>query len=269
MDSSSQGFLLVATTMILLLIFCVAVLAIMIIYRRRRVQHHQEITLMESRFERDMLQSQLEIQRQTMQHISREIHDNVGSKLTLAFLNTHHIDLTDAYQVNQLEGVSQLIDEAIQDLRSLSANLQQGHVEPSTTLEELLRQECSKLNAIHFCEVTFSASGTLPSGNLAVNSFILRIFQEFAQNSLKHGKCTTLHLAMEQRGNDLVIHAEDNGIGFILGHQNHQGGIGLRNMRHRASMIGANYSLQSNPTLGTQLTLSLSPSSLNKTISHA
>ena len=34
----------------------------------------------------ELLQTQVEIQTQTMKHIGREIHDNVGQKLTLSSL---------------------------------------------------------------------------------------------------------------------------------------------------------------------------------------
>ena len=48
--------------------------------------------------ERNLLQTQLEIQEQTFQDISLEIHDNIGLSLTLAKLQLNTIDYTDAYK---------------------------------------------------------------------------------------------------------------------------------------------------------------------------
>src|SRR5205814_495452 len=48
----------------------------MMIYRNRKLEHAKRAEIMNEKFAREVLNTRLEIQQQTMQHIGREIHDN-------------------------------------------------------------------------------------------------------------------------------------------------------------------------------------------------
>jgi signal transduction histidine kinase len=127
MDASKEGTLLIATSMVVLVAFAIAVLAVMLIYRKRRVQHEQEITLMNEKFTSELLQTQLEVQQQTMQRIGQEIHDNVGQQLTLAYLYAQQIHSADEPIASKVQGVASLINDSLSDLRSLSRVLVDAH----------------------------------------------------------------------------------------------------------------------------------------------
>lgn len=255
MDANNEAFLLIATSMVLLICFVIAVLAVMLIYRKRKLQHNREITEINTRFERELLRSQLEVQTQTMQHIGREIHDNVGHQLTLAYLYTHQLDNGDPRTREMGEEIGNIIDKALSDLRSLSSNLIKGQVSQSASIAELIRQECHKLKAVNFCEVTFRAEGITTNTPMEVNSFVLRIVQEFAQNSLKHARCSLIQFELTQQQDGLLLSAKDDGIGFDIHNLPESAGIGLTNMRKRAEIIGGSLQLMSAQGKGTQLEL--------------
>ena len=52
-------------------------------------------------YEKGILQTQLEIQEQTFQDISREIHDNIGLSLTLAKLQLNTIELNNSIKTEE------------------------------------------------------------------------------------------------------------------------------------------------------------------------
>lgn len=84
---------LIFITIIITLTFLLLGLFIFVIinlYQKKRVQYLKGIEELKLIHENDMLKSQVEIQEQTFQNISREIHDNIGQKLSLAklYLNT-------------------------------------------------------------------------------------------------------------------------------------------------------------------------------------
>jgi len=267
MDESSEGLLVAATSMVLLICFALAVLAVMLIYRKRRLQHKTEVRAMEQRFERELLRSQLEVQNQTMQHIGREIHDNIGSQLTLAYLYTHQLPAEQPGNEGQGalgESIGQIIDQALTDLRALSKSLIQGQANQQTSLVALLSQECQKLNAIHFCKVVFKGNAPDKPGPLATNSFVLRIVQEFAQNSLKHAQCSTITISLHQHAKGLCLQANDDGHGFDPARVPAGQGIGLLNMQQRAQIIGAHYHLHSAPGQGTQMQVVIPHSALTQ-----
>ena len=95
MDTSKEGFLLIGTATIILIAIAIAFLFVMLIYRRRKLEHLQEVEAMKEKYHKEMLETQVDIQKDTMQQIGREIHDNVGQKLTLAALYAEHLNLAE------------------------------------------------------------------------------------------------------------------------------------------------------------------------------
>jgi signal transduction histidine kinase len=252
MDESKEGALLIVTSMVVLVAFVLTVLAVMLIYRKRRVQHEQEIALMNERFTSELLQTQLEVQQQTMQRIGREIHDNVGQQLTLAYLYSQQIHATDESVATKVQGVASLINDSLTDLRNLSRGLVDVHCMQSADLAELIRSECMKIKTTALCEVKLSINNALKELSPAVKLFVWRIFQEFAQNSMKHSKCSLLTVELSQQEKGIQLVSEDDGKGF--GEQS-SAGVGLTNMKKRAQMIGGTFLLETRLGVGTKMRL--------------
>jgi len=69
------------------------VIFFLVMYMRRKTKNILEKEQMRSQFQRELLQSQLEIQEQTLKTISQEIHDNIGQVLSLAKLNLNTMEI--------------------------------------------------------------------------------------------------------------------------------------------------------------------------------
>lgn len=243
---------MIATTMVVLVAFAMSVLAVMIIYRRRKLQHLQEIRDINEKFSRELLEAQLEVQRETMQHIGREIHDNVGQQLTLAFLYTNQLRPEDADTASRIQSIANILDESLADLRSLSRTLTNPAI-METDLDQLIRLECSKVVSARVCDVNFRCTTPPIESSNAVKSFVLRILQEFLQNSLKHSRCTELSVELSRDSDGIVLMAADNGKGFP--EDGYVAGSGIANMKKRAAIIGADLSIESAERRGTRLKL--------------
>jgi len=94
-----------------------------------------------------------------------------------------------------------------------------------------------------------------------VKNFVLRIVQEAFQNSLKHSSCTRIDLCVSYANDGLTIKINDDGNGFEQ-HGTYEG-IGLQNMNKRASLIGAEYSLESKTGEGVCISLFIPSKKLN------
>ena len=66
--------------------FISAILLFIVFYRKKMMLRIKENESTRLNHQKEILSTQIEIQTQTMQHIGREIHDNIGQKLTLASL---------------------------------------------------------------------------------------------------------------------------------------------------------------------------------------
>ncbi len=75
----------------LLLGFFILLLAAL--YSKKQQKYKNEKIKMKTQFQQELLQTQLEIQEQTLKTISEEIHDNVGQILSLAKLHLNTVGL--------------------------------------------------------------------------------------------------------------------------------------------------------------------------------
>ncbi|MEX2232506.1 MAG: ATP-binding protein [Cyclobacteriaceae bacterium] len=264
MDDSEEGVLLIATTMVVLTAFAMTVLAVMIIYRKRKLQHAQEISEINEKFSRELLEAELEVQRQTMQHIGREIHDHVGQQLTLAFLYMQQMQPQEAKMADRIQSVITIIDESLADLRNLSRSLTNSTFIHGD-LDQLIDIECAKVRSARQCEVNFRASTSPIESSADLKSYVVRILQEFLQNSMKHSQCKEIAVELSGDEKGIVLNAMDDGKGFM--ETDEQAGIGLANMRKRAAIIGADLSIESSYQRGTRLKLFIPSQQL--TFTHA
>ena len=244
------------TAMIILVAIAIALFFVMIIYRKRKIEHTKEVMAMKEKYHKEMLETQVEIQKDTMQQIGREIHDNVGQKLTLAVLYAQHLNLKEnnAPVSEKISGITGLINESLNDLRDLSQYLTQN-AEGGTSLDVLLQKEVTKLNKAEACAVHFETTGKPIELSLKVNNMALRITQEFLHNSIKHSACKNIYLRILYDSNGVKLNFEDDGKGFAVDEINNHAGIGLNNIKKRAALIGAELSIKSDPLTGTKLDL--------------
>jgi len=88
------------------------------------------------------------------------------------------------------------------------------------------------------------------------------MYQEMLNNILKHSKATRIIVAVIYSMDDkFVLQVEDNGVGFDPAKKQTQtsssSGIGLKSMRNRAHLIGAQISIESTPGKGSTIKVEL------------
>ncbi len=236
--------------------FIFAIIAFVRQYRIKKNKHDMILNHQLKEHQQELLSTQIEIQNQTMQHIGREIHDNIGQKLTLASLYTQQLAYENkAPQINEsIEVISTIINQSLSELRELSKSLTDDTINNSSIVK-LLQQESDKINDLKKCKVNLTFNKDSIDLNYQTKTVFLRITQEFIQNSIKHSKCNNITIELLETANSLLLNLADDGIGFdkndITGN-----GIGLSNMKKRASIIGGTHTLHSDKN-GTKLSIKI------------
>lgn len=260
--------LFVFLTILIELVFVSGIIIFIFQYHKRKLTHEKEKALLNEQHLEEILNTKLEIQQQTMQDIGREIHDNIGQKLTLASIYANKMTYENKFpeQNDQIASIGAILTESIEALRQLSRNLTSNNAE-ITELKVLIEHECQRVNELKMCHVVYSFNETDYSISNTVKNFILRIIQEFLQNSLKHAGCKNISLAFQHDDSGLYIRIQDDGIGFNINSRESREskGIGLSNMKKRADLIGADFSISSAPSKGTRLDLFIPDNQLNDT----
>lgn len=237
---------------LIMLIFIAGIVSFLFQYRKRRAEYELEKKMTDEQHAKELLSTQLEIQQQTMQDLGREIHDNVGQKLTLASIYAQQLAFENKYpDVNEkIATIGSIINASLSELRSLSRTLTSDYIQ-RTELTELIRTECERVNALGKCKVKYQLAQVKIPLDETRKKIVLRIVQEFLQNSLKHAQCTNIAVLVEYTEGKLKIIARDDGAGFDTGEE--FSGIGLENMRRRADLIGAQFALTSRLKEGTEI----------------
>lgn len=249
---------IILSTSFTLLIACFIIIFI-VIYQKRHQRYIRERQELQTGFQQILLESQLEIQEQTLQTISQEIHDNIGQVLSLAKLNLGTMDTNRPDQLHQkIEDSKSLIGKAIQDLRDISKSLNTDYVSEMGLLQAL-EYELEMLKKSGGLTATLTTEGAYIKLEGQKELIIFRIVQEVINNIIKHAKANTIRVDLTYAPTRFTISVTDDGTGFDLSPlhaaQNSRFGLGIRNMHKRAQLIGAEFTIAS--TLGAGTTVSL------------
>lgn len=241
--------------------FVVAVVIYIWKYKQRKREHDTEIKKKNETHQRELLATQLEIQQATMQQIGRELHDNIGQKLTLVSLYTQQLlyenKVTEVSE--RIDQVSQIINQSLQDLRSLSKTLTDDNINQKDIIT-LIQEEVDNTNDFKNCKVSFEHNFKQLDLEFVQKNVLLRITQEFIQNSIKHSKCENIFITLTTSDEALwELNIRDDGKGFDRSKIT-SNGIGLTNMKNRAVIIGAEFNLESQENQGTTLSIILKKS---------
>ena len=250
-QEGTASIILITTVTVILLV--VVVIIIFSIFQKKKVKFLFEQKTAKQRFEKEIIRSQLETQEQTLQNISWELHDNVGQLLSVAKmqLNILQPNLAEKQKVLVNE-TGQIISKSLQEIRSLS-KLLNPEVIKNIGLEEAIQLEVDRFNRLNFIDATFSIIGESIAIDQKDEIILFRILQEFLSNSVKHSKTAKLDVTITYTPEELIIKAQDFGVGFDK--KTIRKGSGLLNMKSRAKLISTKLKLNSEKDKGVLLTL--------------
>lgn len=233
------------------LIFSLLVIFIIIfifLYQRRYYRYKQERIQLQSQFQETLLQSQLEIQEQTLKTISQEVHDNIGQVLSLAKLNLSTMDIARQDELQEkIVDSKKLVSKAIQDLRDLSKSMNTDNIE-AIGLLGTLQYEMEMVRKTGFL-AQLNVEGIVIRLQPQKELIVFRIIQEILNNIMKHAEATSIDTRLIYNEKEVKIIITDNGKGFDLEPLNKNTtsgfGLGIRNMHNRAKLIGADFTMNS------------------------
>ncbi len=253
---TEAGYYLIGATLIFILLFFIFFLFYRNVMRKRNQMFLNEEKI-KTDFQQTLLQTQLEIQEQTLKTISEEIHDNIGQGLSLAKLNLNRIDMLKTEDaVEKITDSKELVSKAIQDLRDLSRSLNTDNI-VSLGLIRSIEYELDMLRKSGYqtlLEVTGETKRMEPQKELIV----FRIVQEALNNIIKHAEAKSISITAVYNTENLTLQIKDDGKGMVqkdITDTANNNSLGLRNMQSRAKIIGASFSIESETGAGTLIKL--------------
>ncbi|MBC7887978.1 MAG: hypothetical protein H7Z13_08805 [Ferruginibacter sp.] len=254
-NQSTQSIIIFTVSVVMLMmLFCTFIVTIIYRYQQKQNTYFKELEELKVTHENALLKAQLEMQEYTFQNISREIHDNIGQKLSLVklYLNTisYSKTSTPAIQVNDSVGI---ISEVINDLSDIARSMS-SEIILNNGLVKGMEFEVAQLQKSGIYEIDLTVTGNTIFFDFKKELIVFRIIQESLHNIMKHAEASKINICLHYNTNSLNLIIKDNGKGFVK--EAKKEGTGLINIRRRTSLLEGEFSIASSNE-GTQLSITI------------
>ncbi|MDR3370340.1 response regulator [Rhodoferax sp.] len=201
----------------------------------------------------------LEVQEQERRRVALELHDELGQSLTAIKINLQLGERfkdqvpADLYQEN-----IRIVEEALQQVRTLATALRPSVLDDLGLAPALKWVAEQSANRGGF-EVQFHHEREL--GRLApeIETACFRIVQEALTNISRHAKPSKVQINLCREADDMVLTVSDDGLGFdtaaMLERATTGSSLGVLGMRERATLVGGQLDIQSQPGEGSVVEL--------------
>lgn len=252
-------FVLVNTFLIFLM--AAFIVTILFLYKRKQIAYFKNLEELKLDHEKNILKTQLEMQEQTFQHISREIHDNISLSLTLAKLNLNTIAWNESAKAKiQTEASLEQISKALNDLSDISKSLSSELI-LNQGLIQAVEKEITKIKELGFFELNYKITGETVFLDAQKELVIFRIIQEAFNNIIKHAAASVVNLQLHYNNDQVEISISDNGKGFckIMAEESKskRSNAGLNNMQKRAALFNGSTIINSELNKGTHILITI------------
>jgi signal transduction histidine kinase len=193
--------------------------------------------------------------------IASDVHSRVIQAMVLAKIKAGSVleSLTKEPNLRELESIRQLIQDAIDEARSLLLELSPP-VLFELGLGPAIEWLADRLEEEHGISCTFHDDGLVGPLNLDLQIVIFQATRELLNNVAKYSDAEQTTITCRPEDEFLVVTVEDNGVGFDpsairAGQPDREGGFGLFNIRERLDLVGGRLEIDSVPGRGTRISL--------------
>ena len=193
--------------------------------------------------------------------ISRELHDNIGARLTFLIGSLEYFE-KGSKNNSARKNFASLKHSSRETLEELRNTLWALKSEQGTLRDLILKiRSYTRSSASQHTKLEITIRCRKEDENTPLSSILMltifRIVQEALQNCIKHAHASTFTITFEKSPSGLSVIMKDNGKGFDVKQVNNsyekRGSLGMINLRERAEMINAVLRVQSAPGKGTRV----------------
>lgn len=224
--------------------------------------YRQEIDSLMEKQQLESVESMLQGQDKERKRLAAELHDRLGSLLSLVKL--YFTSMENSIPENRPElqdsfkDGKKFLDDTFEEVRAIIKEMNDSKVS-GKGLEKDIQSLLAKIDKFG---ITIRSDVELP-GQYTDNTElqIYRIAQEALSNALKYSHADTIRFTLKQTGNNLELMVKDNGTGFntneFQGNEQKGDHYGLENMENRAKLLGGSFDLNTGEGKGVEIKVSV------------
>jgi signal transduction histidine kinase len=231
-----------------------------LVYYRQKLKNKQQQQEFELKSAITKIETQNKLQEQRL-HISRDLHDNIGSQLTFIISSVDNIkyafDLQNAKLDSKLTTISTFAKATIIELRDTIWAMNKSAIsfeDLQTRIHNFIdKAQQAKEDILFHFEIDDALRNTTFTSLEGMN--IYRTIQEAINNSIKYAGASQIHIKIIPNGAAILISVTDNGKGFNV--KNVELGNGIANMKKRIAEVGGTLEINSESGIGTTIAIIL------------
>lgn len=187
------------------------------------------------------------------QRIARELHDEIGQSLTVVLLGLKRgVDRAPEDLREDLRTVQETVRASLDEVRRIARRLRPGVLD-DLGLRAAMNALMSEFSEVSGVPVTRLLDARLPGLGGEAELVIYRIAQEGLTNVARHARASRVEVSLRAEGEGaVVLRIADDGRGGPI-----REGTGVRGMRERALLIGADLTIGERPGGGTEVRLTV------------
>jgi signal transduction histidine kinase len=212
--------------------------------------NQQKIKELQDKIQINSMQSMLTGQELERERISKDLHDSLGGLLSTIKLQVDNLRSKESKvdMIPEYKKATQLLDTAVGEVRSISQNLQPVALN-KLGLIAALNDLINRYNSSSGPEIHFHHYDIPAKLDQMVSLGIFRIVQEIMNNAIKHAKASEILVQLNREGKHIIIHVEDDGVGFDT--KLKYKSMGLENIKSRVNYLKGTIEIDSRPDYGT------------------
>ena len=209
-----------------------------------------------------LLNATMRAQEEERRRVARDLHDEVGSMLSLVRLNLHQLVAGvegGGAEVREAEQrIKELLDEAIGSVRRISQDLMPVVLD-KMGLVQAVGALCRSVPATAGVTATCACNDKSRRLDPRLELVLYRMVQELLNNALKHARATTIHIELLFADDEVTLHFEDDGVGFdaTASGQAVAQGVGMVSIESRVRVLNGKIDIQSAAGLGTRVRITV------------
>lgn len=196
---------------------------------------------------------------QEQRRLGEELHEGLGQQVTGLAMLARSLRQKLAGQGGAEEELAGELVKSLESAREQVRDLSKGLVavqldgrDLAAALEDLAQEVCESFDLD--CRVEAEEGLLVDDGRLATTLF--RICREAVNNAVVHAQATTIRIRLFREEGRIVLEVEDDGVGLPQDFET-RGGLGVRIMRDRAALLGAELTFAAGRERGARVRVSV------------
>ncbi len=226
-------------------------------------QRQQEETQYQLNQQKAVANAVLSAQEEERKRIAEALHNSLAQLLYAAKLNLEDLIQTDDVETDptptpnatSLKRISGFLEDAIKETRTLAHELIPKALQ-DFGLKIALRDLAHRLSTDNF-SVQCVVTGFEQKQAGILETALYRIVQELLNNAIKHASATEVLVQVVDKGHQIMVRVEDNGVGMPSKAKPNSSGMGLATIQNRVKLLQGRMRITSNPEEGTVVTIHL------------